>query len=61
MKQEFENLRVGGSRPPGDKVEQKEHQQAAEQAAEEVESRGPQAHREKEKFALRPEDGERPR
>jgi hypothetical protein len=63
-KQKTQNLRVGLRRPASQQVEQQEHQPAAQQTVEKVESGGTQAHGEEEKPALGPEDrqgpGERP-
>jgi hypothetical protein len=44
-----------------DNVEKKKHQQTSEQATEEVERRGTEAHGEEEQLSFRAEDGERPR
>src|ERR1700722_2712235 len=58
--QKSQNLRIGLGGPAGQEVEKKKHEQTAEQAVEQVESRGAKAHGEEKEFSLRPEDGQRP-
>src|SRR6266851_8122533 len=54
-----QDLWIGGRCPAGDHVKQQEYQKPTEQAAEQVECRGPQAQGEEKEFSLRAENGER--
>jgi hypothetical protein len=58
--QESQNLRVGLGGPSSHKIEQQEHQQAPEQAVEQVERGRTEAHSEEEEFSLGPKDRQWP-
>src|SRR5580698_5738116 len=60
-KQKTKNLGVGLRRPASQEVEQKKHQQAAEQTVEKVKRAGAQAQGEEEKSPLSPQDRQGPR
>jgi hypothetical protein len=53
-KPQYLRIRLGG--PSGHEIEQQEHQQASEQAVEQVESGRAQAHGEEKELSLSPED-----
>jgi hypothetical protein len=54
--QESQNLRVGLGGPSSHKIEQQEHQQAPEQAVEQVKGGCTEAHGEEKELSLGPED-----
>src|ERR1700733_5447146 len=58
--QKTQDLRVDLSGPTSEKVQQQKHQQPSEQAIEQIEGRGTEAHREKEELSFGPEDREGP-
>jgi len=59
--QKSQNLSIGLRGPSSHEVEQKEHQQPAEQTIEQVEGGGTKAHGEEKEFSLGPEDRQWPR
>jgi hypothetical protein len=58
--QKTQDLRVGLGGPTSEKVQQQKHQQPSEQAIEQIEGRGTEAHGEKEELSFGPEDREGP-
>jgi hypothetical protein len=53
-----QDLRIGLGSPAGDEIQKEEHENAPEQAAEQVEGGCTQAHRKEEQLSLRAKDGE---
>jgi len=57
--QKSQDLRIGLGGPSGEQVQKEEHENAAEQTPQEIESGCTQAHRKEKQFSLRAQDGER--